>query len=885
MMKKILKNYLMTKLLFIRCLTVFYFALLMFIILIFPLVSVAKDKIETDPFYQKLQKVWSNVRMAKDVNYWSAPERTPGRVLCQIPAAGDVWVSNDQWPDGSDARRFGLDAVRLSGAGTDHEKALAVYRWVRRWMIYNNKQGCSTEQLNPDVTGRPWVNQADKLLNVYGVHWCGGQARVVEQVWRALGYRAEKLIRGGHTIVGLHYRDYDGIERWHGLDVSHSAVAWHDSYQRLLSPDELSSQWYAFYYQYGLPGNGHIYFNDHRMELFFRRGETLKRLWGNVGKPYQDNAAAGKGMAQKVPDFERGPYLPFTYGNGIWQYKPDFSQPGWEKGLAGPLVNMDSKKLQPVKADKPAAAMWNFRTPYIISDAKVRLRVFRKTVQDKIRIYLSINNGKTWKIAWECPDSVLGEKEIAVPMCDRFRVSEKGPKPPVDFNSPFGRYAYRLKLELISNGRPGGCRVDEIGFENIVQLNLYSLPQLHPGKNNITVRGRIEPGEALLVTYTWDDPKGEDRRNVTLVEKTPYTYEIIAGGIKWEDCICKSITIEAVASTGQGNCTVVKEKFSRYKDFQTLSPVEQTMGRWNGQPLQKDLPKLKDVLTAVQDPKRFKRMMRGAVILADPRTFDAFKKLSYNEAAPNNKLLAFVGMYRSDPEKARPVLLDILNDRNGSRVVWSKGKDKKDKGWGRELSWCVGGTVIGYIAAEAQWKEFLPGLLDVLASKECAPGWGPRYGIVRVIGLLGDGSKEAADAIRGVLEHRYRKEHGDTLIVAALAAGRIGDRTAIPALRIHLERDYWPLKHNAALSLSRLGDTSIIPRMKEWLAVPFDENFRGYAAEALGNLGDRDSINSLKRALAIEPFPWVRNKIQEALKKLGYSKARDLKQNPSICYG
>jgi hypothetical protein len=846
----------------------FFFVIFIHFTMISPSLSNAKEVLETDPFYQKLRKVWSDVHMNRNFEYWRAPERTPGLFLCDVPAAKDVWVSCNRWPDSSDARRFGLDAVRLSGAKTDHKKALAIYRWVRRWMIYNNKKGCSIEHLNLNVSGHFRVNQADKLLNGYGVHWCGGQARVVEQVWRALGYRAEKVIRGGHTIVGMHYRDYDGIERWHGLDVSHSAVAWHDSYQRLLSLDELSSQWYAFYYQYGLPGNGHLYFNDHRMELSFRRGETLKRLWGNVGKPYQDNAAQGKGMAQRVPASERGPYFPFTFGNGIWSYTPDLSQSGWEKGLAAPLVGMVKGRLQPADPNMPASAVWHFRTPYIISDAEMKARIFRKTIQEKIRLYLSSDNGGTWKKVWECPDTIMGEKEIVVPIGKKVEVSEKGPAPSAGFISPFGRYAYQLKLELVTAGQSGHCRVDAVSFENTVQLNLYALPQLQPGKNKISVRGVIERGEALRIIYVWDDPSGKNRHNETIVEHTPFTYEIIAGGNKWEDCVCKSITVEVVAATGQGNRTVVKEKPSKYKILETLFPVEQTMGRWNGQPLKKDLPKLKDVLASNRDLNRFKRIIRGAVMLADPRTFDAFKKLSYTETAQNIKLLAFVGMYRSNPERARSVLLDILKDKNGNRVVWGKGKDKKEKGWGREQSWCVGGTVIGYIAAEAQWKEFLPGLLEILVSKQCKPGWGPRYGTVRGIGRLGKGNGQAAEAIRNVLEHRYLKEHGDTLIAAAMAAGQIGDKKAIPALRKHLERNYWPLKHNAALSLSQLGDTSIRERMQEWLTIPFDENFRGYAAEALGNIGNQSSVKSLEAALVIEPFPWVRHKIQAALDRI-----------------
>lgn len=827
----------------------------------------AAEPVEKEGFYLRLQNLWKDVVLSRDVEYWRAPELTPGPLACGAPAATGAWVSCDRWPDGSDVRRFGLDAARLSGARTDHEKALAVYRWARRWMVFTNDKGAPVETQAPRLRKHPVVHEPAKLLNVYGAHWCGGQARAVELVWRALGCRAEKVARGGHTIVGLYYQDYDGISRWHGLDVSHSAVAWHSSYRRLLSLDELSSQWYAFYCQYGLPGNGHIYFADHRMELALRPGEKLERLWGNWGKPYQDNVARDS-MAERVPASERGPYLPFTFGNGRWTYAPDLSQPDWTRGLAEPPKSMAPGKLQPTAAGRPATAVWDFRTPYIISDAEVRLRLARKSAEDTIRLHLSVDDGATWKPLWECPADVVGEKDLCIPICPTFDVTEKG-DPPKDFFSPFGRYAYRLKLELAAKRRPEDCRVDKIAFETTVQQNLCALPQLQPGINRITVRGKLAEGAALQVAYLWDDPMGKGRRNVTVVERTPYTYEIVAAGAKWEDCACRAITVEAVPATGEGNRTTVKEAPSAVHALPPLPPVAETMGRWNGQPLERELPRIEDVLAAAKDSRSFQRVLRAAVMLAEPRTLDALKEVAYKTAEPNDKLLAFAGMYRADPQKARPVLLDILGDQEGRRVAWSQGKDKKDEGWGRAQSWCVGGTVIGYIAAEAGWTEFLPGLLKVLAHEQCSPYWGPRYGTIRVIGRLGKGGKAAADLIGKVLTHKLLKEHGDTLVPAALAASEIGDPELIPALRKHLDSDYWPLKHNAALSLSLLGDREIAARMREWLTVKWDENFRGYAAEALGNLKDKASAPALRAALEAEPFPWVREKITEALGKLG----------------
>ncbi len=62
--------------------------------------------------------------------YWRGgfSEQSPGSFLCVTgTAASDVTVTCDRWPDASDLRQFGLDAVRLSGAGSDSEKAQAVW--------------------------------------------------------------------------------------------------------------------------------------------------------------------------------------------------------------------------------------------------------------------------------------------------------------------------------------------------------------------------------------------------------------------------------------------------------------------------------------------------------------------------------------------------------------------------------------------------------------------------------------------------------------------------------------------------------------------------------------------------------------------------------------
>jgi len=798
-------------------------------------------------------------QLSRDCEYWRAPERTPGSLVCTQPAARGVWVTCDRWPDGSDLRRFGLDAARLCNATTDHEKCLAVYRWVRRWMVYpDGKIGAPTEKVASPHRKNGFVDQGLKQLNVYGVHWCDGQVRIVEAVWRALGYRAEKVVCGGHTIVGCHYEDYDGASRWHALDVSHSGLLFDRSYRRLLSFDEMETAYYGGYYQWVFcPHND---WDDHRMELSLRVGEKLERIWGNWGKPYEDDVAR---RDRKVPEWERGPYA-LDYGNGRWNYTPDLAGKDWTQGLAEPPVNMSPGELQPAEAGQSATAVWDFRTPYIIADASVVLRLKRKSADDQIRLHLSVDDGKTWSAIWDCPAAIVGDREISVPIGEKFTVTGSA-QPPKEFPSPFGRYAYRLKLELRARRDVQDCRVRGIRFETIVQQNYFALPQLQPGKNLINVRGELPVGEALKVTYVWNDPLGNERTNVTVVEKTPCTYEILAAGRVWTACTCKSVIIEGVRATGSGNRTLVKEDPSQAFPLPPIRPVEDTARHWY-QPRRSELGTIKQVIEGLRRPGELRHWLCAATMHADPRPFPQAAKIVYETANFEIKNRAMVALYVMDREKARPILFEVASEKAHSK--WDTSKDPIG-----EAPWVAGTAVIGLMAADAGWNEFLPLMIRALKNPAAWPGWGPRFALIRAIGKLGHGNREAALAIHGVLTDQFRKEDDDSRAVAALAAGQVCDLTLAPDLRKHLNSEYEPLKQNAALSLSLLGDKQIAPMIRPWLKVAGDEDFRAIGAEVLGNLADRESLAPLRDALAVEPFQWVRQRMKHAIRTIEASKS------------
>jgi len=802
----------------------------------------------------------------KDYAYWKGThEEWPGLFLCRTPAATGITVVCDRWPDTTDLRNFANDACRLSNADTPQEKALAVWRWTRRIKVHTNGNPPS-ERL---AQTNSYVTDPVKVLNVYGAHFCGGLSRVAEVIWRAKGERADRVHCGSHSMVDFWYMDSDGKARYHLFDVNFGGFMYHSSRKRLMGLDD----WTADYAGGKISWThcDHWPWPTHRMELSLRKGEKLVRLWDNIGKPYQDNMDP-KRDAKRTPLSERGPYRKRKYGNGIWTYSPGLSGSGWTEGLAEPLKEMVPGKLIPKTPGEPGYAVWHFRTPYIVSEAKVSIKAFRKSNRDMIKLYLSVDNGKTWKKYWEAPAGKIGEQAFSVLFDGKFEVNGGG-SPPKDFNSPFGYYAYRLKLELTAD-TAGGCRVDDIGFETTVQQNFYALPQLQPGKNKITVRGNIEKGNALKVAYIWDDTAGKNRKNVTIIEHTPYTYEIIAGGKIWKDCVCRSLTVEAVSADGKGNRSVIKETKADYLPLPPLSPVHTTRGRrgWWQRASNRNLPSADKLKADIK--KGSSKALKLQLEARYPQCFDAIKKVIYETQNSHTKMVAVSTLYVTDRERAKSVYLDII--RNRDKVKWiekpvKKGPRNALQHW---TSLCI---IISVLAKDAGWKDMTPDLVNV-AEKGSFGKHIPKHALIRALASLAD--DRAKETFRKELRRR-----GYSAAWAAVGAARIGDREALPAIRNLLNSKSRRYSELAAIALGILKDRESIPALRKVLEENFygkyrvvcvsgnqskvaDENLRAAAAEALGNIGDRGSLDLLKKALEKEPFEWVRKKIKNAIDKI-----------------
>ncbi|OGS36168.1 MAG: hypothetical protein A2293_04610 [Elusimicrobia bacterium RIFOXYB2_FULL_49_7] len=793
--------------------------------------------------------------LSQDMTYWRGEsELEPGTFLCETPAATGVTVVCDRWPDGSDLRQFGSDAIRLCDAQNPMDSLIAVWRWVRRWTMYTDGNP-PNERRTKNVWSQTYggmVQEPIKVLNVYGTQDCDGLTRAVEAVWRSLGFRAEKYVRVEHTMAHCYYRDTDGIERWHAFDVSEGGYRLNNTRERLLGANGLGCE---TYYAGWVPGQwvhcDHVAFPRHRTELSFRKGEKLERLWGNLGKPYQSNI---RYSFQTVPIYERGPYGTGTYrvdyGNGTWTYAPDLSDPSWTEGLAEAPVQMASGLLRPAMTGQAGSAVWHFRTPYIVSNAEVKLYYTRVNAGDSIRLLLSVDDGVSYQPLWTC--STLGvDQADSMRICSTYTVTSSS-LPPVGFNSPFGLYAYRLKLELLAADQASDCEVTGIEFRTLVQQNLFSLPQLQPGLNHITVKGTLAAGTALKVTYVWDDPEGDGRRNITVVENTPYTYDIAAAGDAWDSVVCQSISVEAIAATGEGNHTLEKESPATVGTMPEMMPASGTRKRWQEASTRPSIQPTETVLANLRALGPRGLALDYLLERPDTATFAVVESLVYVESRSPQKEKAVIVLYLTDPERARPILLNLITTRSASL-------------WVSDAHWLNTGLVIAHQAEQQGWSEF-SGPIAAMARSVSAYDQ-LRWAFFRILCNIGN-----ADII-GHVRLFASASDWDVRALALCALARAGDTAQTTAIRNFFDASMATPQFKVGVMRSMIGmgwlkDETKITEILANLSDGNDENIRAGAAEALGHMMNTAHIPALEAAIVVEPFEWVRTAMQVAIDEI-----------------
>ena len=758
-----------------------------------------------------------------------------GPDLCRRPAVQDLKIVNDQWPDPSGVKAFAEDAVRLSGAKTDQEKALAVWQWVRR---------CTTKLSNPRKGGH--INTM-RLLNVLGSEWCDGMSLAMQHCWRALGYPARKYYRNGHTYADCWWVDADGVGRWHTFDVNYGWFLFTRDGSRIATGEEIGTDFSLFdhpsrttvpwidkhYWMWAWTHARMYQFNQFDTGIALHPGAEIERLWGNVGRPWSERCGP-----REWADPDPRPY-DWTYGNSIQSLTALLGEgrgggEGWRDQVAAEPVNVAVRDGALVQADaaKPGEVIYCVRTPYPIADVDVHLTPARGTVT----LSAAVPGAKTWRVITAIPAGTPADRTVT------YRTSGFG-----RYERPLGRSAHLVRVQLAH-----GAEVSRLSIDTVVQNNFLVLPTLVPGRNRITVSGALAPGHALEVTTVWDDPIGKGRTHTVRAVRLPYTYTIRAAGRRWRDVRCRSLVARAVRSDATANAIIASPPDPpkgavhpvQWTDVLTLN------GPRSAPPLRTTAEYLKDL--DGKDTHTRRLALSGLIVRRDPAAWSALERIAREETT-SLRYYAIQALHWTDAKRAWPVFERLLQRDAGIKWPEIKGKGRlapEAATYGN----CAG--LIAALSARAGNRDAVPLLCEAIGRTRNP---GNQWAILRALGELGD--PRAIETVR-----RYtRRGGGDTSGVAIQAAGRLGDREVLPLIRRALSdprgydiRQVYAIEAAAALKADDLTD-SLLPFLQD----PKNEMMRAAAADALARIGDPDTA-----ALEEESFPWVAGRMRHALTAL-----------------
>lgn len=366
------------------------------------------------------------------------------------------WLSNGRNNFRSAAQ---IVAAAVTPEMSDADKAFAL--WFQE-IQYRHHSGGDNSELGDPV----------KVFNIYGYNTCGNDSISLATLWRAAGLKAAPARALGHCISqafydgGWHF--YDGDMHCVYLMRDNQTVAGeqdivrdHDLIKRthskgILFPDAWWSdpEMCAMYFFDGPVGGERGSKLDTTMNMVLRPGEALVWRWGQV-RPLKYHGARGT-----TPTYESLIY------NGLWEYRPDFTNPIWRKGAA--VVENVTAGADGLTAQdgKTGTIVWTMRSPYIFVGGRLE-------VEGTEAKFFVCQNGKTWKPVGDNLDKFF---PIVGPAC----------------------YEYQVKCQL-----EGPARLRRVAISNDLQMAPLALPEMAVGENRFTYSDESTGDRKVRITHCW----------------------------------------------------------------------------------------------------------------------------------------------------------------------------------------------------------------------------------------------------------------------------------------------------------------------------------------------------------------------------------------------
>jgi hypothetical protein len=343
---------------------------------------------------------------------------------------------------------------------SDREKAMAL--WFQQVSHRFHRSGSGANLGDPV-----------QVFNIYGHNVCGNDALIMGAYWQKVGLKSAPVRLVSHAIAQV---AYDG--GWHVMDGDLDSFFLLRDNETLASDRELARD-------HDLIRRAHAYgitMADTRrldesyaamfvcedqvrgdrasqpksnMNMTLRPGESLVWRWGHV------TPAKYSWRSSEQPDY------PDTVCDGLWEYRPDFSNDLWRKGATTIENIVSGPDGLGAEAGKMGTIIWTMRSPYIFVGGRFE-------VEGDGAVLEVSDDGKKWVDARE--------------KVEYWFFTNWGPQ----------RFHYQLRCQL-----SGAARLKRLATINDLQMALLALPEMIVGKNTLTYTDQ-SPGERRVrITHEW----------------------------------------------------------------------------------------------------------------------------------------------------------------------------------------------------------------------------------------------------------------------------------------------------------------------------------------------------------------------------------------------
>jgi hypothetical protein len=469
-----------------------------------------------------------------------------------------AWVAIDRWPDPLTYDRFARDIIRLSGATTGEQRAVAVYRWVNRVFRWGPPYH--------EWSSLGWVNSDDviKILAIHGCHYCDGWGRVSSAIWNAgaMGAPDEKLVAWvksgspGHTMNEFTYEDADGVERGHAFDVFHQVSSKTRDGKRYATWNEVFEQdrtlWDTptdplepFYYKpsqregknntkYSVASHGLLLPPQHDLTHHIRAGTKIIRFFAPTNSPYhaevKDLKSSFDGCnmlhdPESAYNEDGSPHDPFNepffrpylqkckthgckmegkpvrfYASGEHVVRPPLdSTAALQASSSHSLLHVKAEKGRMVQAKTRQIACYILpvECPYILTEGTLTFKYAKKDPLDWVAVHASPDGDLRVANIWTSSQEAKPKAEKVEVKLNLKEFLESKP-------SVYGRYTIYFRFELLSRGDPGSCWFEDIEFRGAFMHNCMVSPIFQPGRNRFVLTGG-SAGSPVKVDIEWEE--------------------------------------------------------------------------------------------------------------------------------------------------------------------------------------------------------------------------------------------------------------------------------------------------------------------------------------------------------------------------------------------